>query len=136
MEAASPTTNIPNQKESAMSTLTKLACPLTILTTFAFASVPAHAQYEGAGNQMAQFAPMLEQLAPMLEQFAPMMETMTRKIGKRRMNQMMQMVGPMMSGMMPGGGDSFVSPGGMPDTRALASLMGDGSGRYGRARHK
>ena len=115
-----------------MSTLTKLACPLTIMTTFAFASVPAHAQYEGAGNQMAQFAPMLEQLAPMLEQFAPMMETMTRKIGKRRMNQMMQMVGPMMSG----GGDSFASPGGMPDMRALASLMGDGSGRYGRARHK
>ena len=112
-----------------MSTFTKLACPLTILTTFAFASVPAHAQYEGAGNQMAQFAPMLEQLAPMLEQFAPMMETMTRKIGKLTM---MQMVGPMMSG----GGDSFASPAGMPDMRALASLMGDGSGRYGRARHK
>jgi hypothetical protein len=119
-----------------MSTLTKLACPLTILATFAFASAPAHAQYEGAGNQMAQFAPMIEQFAPMIEQLAPMMETMTRKIGKRRMNQMMQMVGPMMSGMMPGGGDSFASPGGMPDMRALASLTGDGSGRYGRARHK
>jgi hypothetical protein len=64
------------------------------------------------------------------------METMTRKIGKRRMNQMMQMVGPMMSGMMPGGGDSFASPAGMPDTRALASLMGDGPSRSGRARHK
>jgi phage-related minor tail protein len=119
-----------------MSTLTKLACPLTILATVALASAPAHAQYEGAGNQMAQFAPMIEQFAPMLEQFAPMMETMTRKIGRRRMNQMMQMVGPMMSGMMPGGGDSLASPGGMPDMRALASLMGDGSGRYGRARHK
>jgi phage-related minor tail protein len=136
MEAAPPTTNIPNQKESAMSTLTKLACPLTILTAVAFASAPAHAQYEGAGNQMAQFAPMIEQLAPMLEQFAPMMETMTRKIGKRRMSQMMQMVGPMMSGMMPGGGDSLASPAGMPDMRSLASLVGDGSGRYGRARHK
>jgi hypothetical protein len=136
MEATNPPPAAPNQKESVMSTLTKLACPLTILTTFAFASVPAHAQYEGAGNQMAQFAPMIEQLAPMLEQFAPMMETMTRKIGKKRMNQMMQMVGPMMSGMMPGGGDSFASPAGVPDMRGLASLVGDGSGRYGRARHK
>jgi hypothetical protein len=136
MEATNPPPAAPNQKESVMSTLTKLACPLTILTTFAFASVPAHAQYEGAGNQMAQFAPMIEQLAPMLEQFAPMMETMTRKIGKKRMNQMMQMVGPMMSGMMPGGGYSFASPAGVPDMRGLASLVGDGSGRYGRARHK
>jgi hypothetical protein len=69
-----------------MSTLTKLACPLTILGTFAVASAPAHAQYEGAGNQMAQFAPMIEQFAPMLEQFAPMMETMTRKVATHEPN--------------------------------------------------
>jgi hypothetical protein len=113
-----------------MSTLTKVASPLMMLATFAFASIPAHAQYEGAGNQLAQFAPVIEQLAPMVEQFAPMMETVTRKIGKRRMNQMMEMVGPMMSGMMPGG-DSFTSPAGMSDLRALASPP-----RYGRTRHK
>ena len=58
----------------AMSGATRSA----ISATFAFAAVPAHAQFEGT-DQMAQFAPMIEQFAPMLEQFAPMMQKMQGK---------------------------------------------------------
>ena len=49
-----------------MRILTKLTGPLAVLATFAFASAPAHAQFEGGGDQMAQFAPMMEQFAPMM----------------------------------------------------------------------
>jgi hypothetical protein len=86
-----------------MRTLTKLACSLAGAATFAFASVPAHAQFEGT-DQMAQFAPMIEQFAPMIEQFAPMMQKMQGRLGKKGTAQMLQMVGPMMSMMAPGGG--------------------------------
>ena len=112
-----------------MSTLTKLACPLAILATFAFASTPAHAQFEGAGDQMAQFAPMMQQLAPM-------MQMMKGKMGNKRMGQMMQMVGPMMSGMMAQGGGDFTSLPGMPGMEGITSMMGDGPTRYARQRHK
>lgn len=109
-----------------MSALIKLACPLAILATFAFAPAPAHAQFEGAGDQMAQFAPMMEQLAPM-------MQTMKGKMGKKRMGQMMQMVGPMMSSMMASGGGDFTSMPGMP---GMEGIMGDGPARHARKRHK
>jgi hypothetical protein len=113
-----------------MRALTKLAYPLAILATLAFASAPAHAQFEGAGDQVTQqFAPMMEQFAPMMEQAAPMMEMMKSKIGKKRMSQIMQMVGPMMAGMMASGGDGF-SMAGMP------GMTGDGPTRRGRARSK
>jgi hypothetical protein len=105
-----------------MKTVTKLACPLVISATFAFAAVPAHAQFEGT-DQMAQFAPMIEQ-------FAPMMQKMQGKIGKKRMAQMMQMVGPMMA-MMPGGDGSAA---GMPGLDGFANMMGDGTGRHARKR--
>jgi|SRR5713226_3580813 len=118
-----------NRKESAMSTLTKLACPLAILATFAFASTPAHAQFEGAGDQMAQFAPMMAQLAPM-------MQMMKGKMGQKRMGQMMQMVGPMMSSMMAQGGGDFTSLPGMPGMEGIMSTMGDGPTRYARRQHK
>src|SRR3954467_12332615 len=88
-----------------MSALTKLSYPLAILAAFALAPAPAHAQFEGAGDQLAQFAPMMEQFAPMMEQFAPTMQRMTNKIGKKRMGRMMQMVAPMVASMMPPGGD-------------------------------
>jgi hypothetical protein len=113
-----------------MSILTKLPYSLALLATVAFSAAPAHAQFEGAGNQFAQFAPMMEQFAPMMEQFAPMMQRMSSKIGKKRMGQMMQMVAPMVASMMPPGGD-------MPGMENVMSMMGDGgpTRRVGR-RHK
>ena len=110
-----------------MSTLTKLACSLAILATFA--SAPARAQFEGAGDQMAQFAPMIEQLAPM-------MQMMKGKIGKKRMAQMMRMVGPMMSRMMARGGDDVTSLANMPGMEGMMSMMGDRPTRLARRRHR
>jgi hypothetical protein len=121
-----PTNMVLNRKESAMSALSKLACPLAIFATFAFASAPAHAQFEGTGDQMAQFAPMMEQLAPM-------MQMMKGKIGKKRLAQMMQMAGPMMSSMMASNGGDFTSMSGMP---GMDGIMGDGPARQARKRRK
>jgi hypothetical protein len=45
-----------------MSALRKLSYPLAILAAFALAPAPAHAQFEGAGDQMAQFAPKWNKL--------------------------------------------------------------------------
>jgi hypothetical protein len=105
-----------------MSILTKLPYSLAFLVTVAFTAAPAHAQFEGAGDQFAQFAPMMEQ-------FAPMMQRMTSKIGKKRMGQMMQMVAPMVASMMPPGGD-------MPGMENVMSMMGDGPTRRVSRRHK
>jgi hypothetical protein len=101
---------------------TKLACVLAIAVTFV--SVPARAQFDA--GQMAQFAPMLEQMAPMMRQMGPMMQGMPRmqgKLSQKRTRQMMQMAGPMMAGLMAGGGDPFGGLGGM---------MSGMSGLYGR----
>jgi hypothetical protein len=105
-----------------MSILTKLPYSLALLATVAFTAAPAHAQFEGAGDQLAQFAPMMEQ-------FAPMMQRMTSKIGKKRMEQMMQMVAPMVASMMPPGGD-------MPGMENAMSMMGDRPTRRVGRRHK
>lgn len=112
-----------------MSTLTRLSYSLAFLGTVAFSAAPAHAQFQGAGDQFAQFAPMMEQFAPMMEQFAPMMQRMTNKIGKKRMGQMMQMVAPMVTSMMPPGGD-------MPGMENVMSMAGDGPARRAGRRHK
>jgi hypothetical protein len=88
------------------------------LATLAVATAPAHAQFEGAGDQMAQFAPMMEQFAPMMEQFAPMMQRMTSKIGKKRMGHM----------MAPGGS--------MPGMESITGMMGEGSTRRAGRRHR
>jgi hypothetical protein len=112
-----------------MSILTKLPYSLALLATVAFSAAPAHAQFEGAGNQFAQFAPMMEQFAPMMEQFAPMMQRMSSKIGKKRMGQMMQMVAPTVASMMPPGGD-------MPGMENVMSMMGDAPTRRTGRRHK
>jgi hypothetical protein len=119
-----------------MSALTKLSYPLAILAAFALAPAPAHAQFEGAGDPMAQFAPMMEQFAPMMEQFAPMMEQVapmmqrvTGKIGKKRMGQIMQMAAPMMLSMMAPGG-------GMPGMENITSMMGDAPTRRAGRRHR
>src|SRR4051812_14809615 len=105
-----------------MSILTKLPYSLALLATVAFTAAPAHAQFEGAGDQLAQFAPMMEQ-------FAPMMQRMTSKIGKKRMGQKMQMVAPMVASMMPPGGD-------MPGMENVMSMMGDAPSRRTGRRHK
>ncbi len=112
-----------------MSALRKLSYPLAISAAFALAPAPAHAQFEGAGDQMAQFAPMMEQFAPMMEQVAPMMQRVTGKIGKKRMGQIMQMAAPMMLSMMAPGGS-------MPDMENVTSMMGDGPTRRAGRRHR
>ncbi len=58
------------------------------------AATPAKAQF-GGGD------------ADMMTQFAPMLEMMKAKMGKKRFAQLMQTVGPMMSGMMENGGGGF-----------------------------
>jgi hypothetical protein len=112
-----------------MSTLVKLACSLAILATVAFAAAPARAQFEGAGDQMAQFAPMMEQ-------FAPMMQMMKSKMSKKRMDQMMRMVGPMMSSMMASGGDDFTGLASMPGMEDLMSMMGESPTGHARRRQR
>jgi hypothetical protein len=71
-----------------MKTIIKLACPLALAITLALPSAPAHAQF--AGDQMAQFAPMIEMVK--------------KKIGKKRFSRLMQTVGPIMTSMMQQGG--------------------------------
>ncbi len=71
-----------------MKTALKLACPLALAIALALPSAPAHAQF--AGNQMAQFAPMIAMVQ--------------KKIGKKRFAQLMQAVGPLMTSMMAQGG--------------------------------
>jgi hypothetical protein len=122
-----------------MSALTKLSYPLAILAAFALAPAPAHAQFEGAGDQMAQFAPMMEQFAPMMEQVAPMMQRVTGKIGKKRVGQIMQMAAPMMLSMMaPGGkhaghGKHHQHDGRRSDSACRAAAQVSGPDSFGRA---
>src|ERR1700733_12832875 len=75
----------------------KAVCRVAVLLLlFALTSVPAKAQFgggQGGGDMMTQMAPMLEM--------------MKAKMGKRRFGQMMQTMGPMMSGMMENGGGGF-----------------------------
>ena len=95
-----------------MRVLTKLAFPLWLSAICAIATVPAHAQFQGAEAQMGQFAPMLEQFAPMLEQMAPLIQKMQNRIGKKRMARLVQMAEPLMS-MMPSGDGSALSVDGL-----------------------
>jgi hypothetical protein len=110
-------------KEYAMSPHTNLACLVAILATFAPA--PAHAQFEGAGDHMTQFTPMMEQ-------FDPMMQMLKGRMSKKRMAEMMQMIAPMMSSVMAPGGANFIS---MPGMEGM-SMMGDGPTRRAHRRHK
>ena len=63
---------------------------------FALTAVPAKAQFGGGAGG-----------GDMMTQMAPMLEMMKAKMGKRRFGQMMQTMGPMMSGMMENGGGGF-----------------------------
>ena len=105
-----------------MSTLTRVSYSLALLVTVAFSAAPARAQFQGTGDQMAQFAPMMEQ-------FAPMMQRMTSKIGKKRMGHMMQAVAPMMLSMMAPGGS-------MPGMESITGMMGEGPTRRAGRRHR
>jgi len=112
----------PADEESAMSTLPRLSYSLALLVTVAFSAAPARAQFQGTGDQMAQFAPMMEQ-------FAPMMQRMTSKIGKKRMGHMMQAVAPMMLSMMAPGGS-------MAGMESITGMMGEGPNRRAGRRHR
>jgi hypothetical protein len=75
----------------------KTACRVAVLLLlFALTSVPAKAQFGGGAGG-----------GDMMTQMAPMLEMMKAKMGKRRFGQMMQTMGPMMSGMMENGGGGF-----------------------------
>ena len=81
----------------------KVVCQAaTLLLLFALTTMPAKAQFGGAGGDM-------------MTQMAPMLEMMKARMGKRRFGMMMQTMGPMMSQMMEGGG-------------GLAGMMGGGFG--------
>jgi hypothetical protein len=71
-----------------MKTISKLGCPLVVAIALALPAAPAHAQF--GGDQMRQFAPMIQMVK--------------KKIGKRRFAQLMQTLGPIMAGMMQQGG--------------------------------
>ena len=82
-----------------------------VFLLFAMTSAPAKAQFGsmmggGGGGE------------DMMTQMAPMLEMMKAKMGKRRFAMMMQTMGPMMSGMMDGGG-------------GMGGMMGGGFGGMG-----
>jgi len=75
----------------------KVVCQAaTMLLLFALTTMPAKAQFAGLGGG-----------EDMMTQMAPMLEMMKAKMGKRRFGMMMQTMGPMMSGMIGGGGGGF-----------------------------
>ena len=85
----------------------KVVCQIaTLLLLFTLTSMPAKAQFGGAGGGGGQ---------DMMTQMAPMLELMKAKMGKRRFAMMMRTMGPMMSRMMEGGGGG------------LGGMMGGGS---------
>jgi hypothetical protein len=87
----------------------KAACRVAVLLLLlALTSVPAKAQFGGGGGG-----------GDMMTQMAPMLEMMKAKMGKRRFGQLMQTMGPMMSGMMENGGGGF---------GAMSGGFGGGSG--------
>jgi hypothetical protein len=100
----------------------KAACRVAVLLLlFALTSVPAKAQFGGGAGG-----------GDMMTQMAPMLEMMKAKMGKRRFGQMMQTMGPMMSGMMENGGGGFGGFGGgsgfAPQGYGMGMLGGSGGG--------
>ena len=105
----------------------KVVCQAaTLLLLFALTSTPAKAQFGGMGGMMGGGG------GDMMTQMAPMLEVMKAKMGKRRFAMMMQTMGPMMSGMMDGGGGSgfggMMGGGGMPGGMIPGGM---GMGGYG-----
>jgi len=82
-----------------------------VFLLFAMTSAPAKAQFGGMMGGGGGGEDMMTQMAPMLEM-------MKAKMGKRRFAMMMQTMGPMMSGMMDGGG-------------GMGGMMGGGFGGMG-----
>jgi hypothetical protein len=93
----------------------------------AMTSAPAKAQFGGMMGGGGEDT---------MTQMAPMLEMMKARMGKRRFAMMMQTMGPMMSGMMEGGGGSFggmggmgsMIPGGMGGGDMMGMLGGMGGG--------
>ena len=98
----------------------KTACRVAVLLLlFALTSVPAKAQFGGGAGG-----------GDMMTQMAPMLEMMKAKMGKRRFGQMMQTMGPMMSGMMENGGGGFGGFGGGSGFAPQGYGMGMGGGDF------
>jgi len=95
----------------------KVVCQAaTLLLLFVLTLTPAKAQFLGGGGGGQD----------MMTQMAPMLNMMKAKMGKRRFATTMQTMGPMMSGMMDGGGfGGMMGGGGMP------GLGGGISGGFG-----
>jgi hypothetical protein len=127
-----------------MTRLAKLACPLAVLAALSFGSAPAQAQFGGMDEAQMQ-------------QFAPMLEMMKKQMGKRRFGELMKTMGPMMEGMMGGGGgfgggfgsggfgSGGFGGGGIPgmgnfDMGQMMGMIGSiqklGGGRRGKARRR
>jgi hypothetical protein len=86
----------------------KVVCAAAALfLVLAVASAPAKAQLAGFGGSGG---------GDMMTQMAPMLEMMKAKMGKKRFATMMRTMGPMMSGMMDGGGglSGMLGGGGIP----------------------
>jgi len=98
----------------------KAACRVAVLLLlFALTSMPAKAQFGGGAGG-----------GDMMTQMAPMLEMMKAKMGKRRFGQMMQTMGPMMSGMMENGGGGFGGFGGGSGFAPQGYGMGMGGGDF------
>ena len=105
----------------------KFICTAAALfLSLAVSSAPANAQFGFGGGGGGE---------DMMTQMAPMLEMMKAKMGKRRFAQMMQTMGPMMSGDgggmmggmgMPAGFGGMGMPGGFGggDMSSMMSMMG------------
>ena len=90
----------------------------SVVLMFAVSSAPANAQFGfGGGGGGGE---------DMMTQMAPMLEMMKAKMGKRRFAQMMQTMGPMMSG----GGGGMMGGMGMPASFGGMGMPAGGFGGY------
>lgn len=102
-----------------MKTARTLVLPILVSVMLcANVSTPARAQFAGGGFEQ-------------MEQFAPLLDMIKKKMGKKRFGQVMQMVGPMMSGEggglgniagMMGGGNM-----GGVDLGSISGMVGGGN---------
>ena len=98
-----------------MKTVRQLILPIVAsLVLCASVPRPAAAQFGGEGG--------LDQM----QQFAPMLDMMKKKMGKKRFGQIMQMVGPMMSGEGGGFGNiaGMIGGGGGFNAGAISGMLG------------
>jgi hypothetical protein len=97
-----------------------------VFLLFAMTSAPAKAQFGGMmGGSGGE---------DMMTQMAPMLEMMKARMGKRRFAMLMQTMGPMMSGMMEGGGGGLggmMGGGGFGGMGGMGGMIPGGMGGMG-----